>query len=387
MKSYLAYILIFCSFGSAFAQVGIGNPNPEPSSILDLTSFKKGFLVPRMTGQRRKEISGPAHSLMIFDISESMFYYYDSTSSGTGDLKWTSFSPFILRDDSTFSRTVTGGSRTGADTTINFKNVYTHENVRYVGIGTTTPLNTLSVNGNVSIGDTLNTVTAPINGLYIEGQVKMNSSLTVEDTVSASVFKGLGECPVGAIIMWSGDVDASGSPDGWKLCKTGSGSYLDKNGKSHPVPDLSGKFIVGYQAADDIAKITTTKIGALKEKNYGAVRNTGGEVAHSLAELELPSHQHEASGNGATINIITSGTHQHTVSDYRMNESSSSGDYSDGDGTGGHDITRTTTTGEGGHTHAVTSFRGLTGDGDALNNDSHENRPPYYVLAYIIRVK
>lgn len=228
---------------------------------------------------------------------------------------------------------------------------------------------------------------APINGVYIEGQVRMNSSLTVEDTVFASVFKGIGECPVGAIIMWSGGVDATDLPDGWKLCKSGSGSYLDKNGNSHLVPDLSGKFIVGYEETSTLNGITATKVGALKEKNYGAVRNTGGEVAHTLLDIELASHQHEAKGNGANMQIIASGEHTHQYYDYRMNESSNSGDYADGDGTGGHSVERTTIAQTAGHTHSNASFTGLTGNGDNVNDESHENRPPYYVLAYIIRVK
>ena len=364
MKSYLVYILILCSIASSFAQVGINNPNPEPSSILDLKSYDKGFLVPRMTGQRRKNITGSAHSLMVFDLSESMFYYYDSTHTGAGELKWTSFSPFILRDDDTFSRIVTGGSSTGADTTISFKNAYTHENVRYVGIGTTTPLNTLAVNGNLSVGS-VDSI-APINGVYIEGQVKMNSSLTVADTVRASVLVGVGEAPIGGIIMWSGGTADTDLPEGWKLC----------DGRVYgtvTTPDLSGKFIMasGDRKSRTLNANGTTTLGVTSD-TY-AVGNGVGFDYVILKENQMPAHTHTGTTN-------TDGAHNHEFNDYRMNESSNSGDYADGDGTGGSDVLRTTIDGQGAHTHNFTT----NSTGSSL---SHENRPPYYVLAYIMRVK
>ena len=40
--------------------VGIGTSTPNTSSILDITSTDKGFLIPRMTTSQRDAITSPA---------------------------------------------------------------------------------------------------------------------------------------------------------------------------------------------------------------------------------------------------------------------------------------------------------------------------------------
>lgn len=51
---------------STYAQVGINNPNPDTSAVLDVTSTSKGFLPPRMTADQRDNITTPTTGLMIF---------------------------------------------------------------------------------------------------------------------------------------------------------------------------------------------------------------------------------------------------------------------------------------------------------------------------------
>lgn len=48
------------------AQIGIGTKNPHSSSILDVTSTKKGFLPPRLTKEQRDDIDNPATGLMLY---------------------------------------------------------------------------------------------------------------------------------------------------------------------------------------------------------------------------------------------------------------------------------------------------------------------------------
>lgn len=62
------------------SQVGIGNTDPNASSMLDITSTSKGFLAPRMTTAQRLLITTPANSLLVYDTDLKSFYYYDSTS-------------------------------------------------------------------------------------------------------------------------------------------------------------------------------------------------------------------------------------------------------------------------------------------------------------------
>ncbi|MBK7009422.1 MAG: hypothetical protein IPH36_12755 [Saprospiraceae bacterium] len=46
--------------------VGIGNLNPHPSSLLDLTASNKGILIPRMSNTERLAIAAPATGLLVF---------------------------------------------------------------------------------------------------------------------------------------------------------------------------------------------------------------------------------------------------------------------------------------------------------------------------------
>lgn len=59
------------------AQVGIGNSNPDSSSILDITSTSQGLLIPRMTTDERTAITSPAQGLLIYNTTTSSFNFYD----------------------------------------------------------------------------------------------------------------------------------------------------------------------------------------------------------------------------------------------------------------------------------------------------------------------
>ena len=76
--------------------------------------------------------------------------------------------------------------------------------------------------------------------------------------------------PKGAIILWSGPVTAISS--GWALC----------NGQNTP-PDLRGRFIVGY---DD-----STEGVAMK---YNVIGEEGGNNRISLTIENMPKHTHKA---------------------------------------------------------------------------------------------
>jgi hypothetical protein len=80
MKGYniiaIASLLIISEL--AFAQFGIGISTPEVSSVLDISSSSKGLLVPRMTSTERDAISQPAKGLLIFNLTDGGFNYYDS---------------------------------------------------------------------------------------------------------------------------------------------------------------------------------------------------------------------------------------------------------------------------------------------------------------------
>jgi hypothetical protein len=80
-KMRLALLLIFSGLFTlnitAQNNVGIGTAAPDASSILDLSSSSKGFLAPRMTQAQRLAIAAPAAGLLVFDLTDGCYYYYN----------------------------------------------------------------------------------------------------------------------------------------------------------------------------------------------------------------------------------------------------------------------------------------------------------------------
>lgn len=71
-------MISFCVY--AQGGVGINNPTPHASALLDLTSTNKGLLTPRMTTAQRTAIASPASGLLVFDTTVNSFYYYNGTA-------------------------------------------------------------------------------------------------------------------------------------------------------------------------------------------------------------------------------------------------------------------------------------------------------------------
>ncbi len=82
MKNIFSALLVvfFALIANAQDNVGIGNLNPHPSAILDLTATDKGLLVPRMDSLQRNAIATPANGLVVYDNSYGCFYYYKSNT-------------------------------------------------------------------------------------------------------------------------------------------------------------------------------------------------------------------------------------------------------------------------------------------------------------------
>jgi microcystin-dependent protein len=159
-----------------------------------------------------------------------------------------------------------------------------------------------------------------------------------------------GVVPKGGIIMWSGLV--TNIPKGWALC---DGSVAGR-------PDLRDRFIVGSG--------NTYTQGAF-----------GGSNTKTLAPNNMPAHSHTA-----TI-AATTGTHTHTYIDVVPNTvqgTFTTNDFEEDQGGASYQVqgsntTKTTNTGTGAHSHAVTVS--TEGSGAAF-----DIRPPYYALAFIIKL-
>lgn len=73
-------LILFLSFNiKIMSQVGIGTITPDPSSMLDIQSTTKGFLAPRMTTVEKNAIASPTEGLMVFDMDEGSFNYFNGS--------------------------------------------------------------------------------------------------------------------------------------------------------------------------------------------------------------------------------------------------------------------------------------------------------------------
>jgi microcystin-dependent protein len=153
-------------------------------------------------------------------------------------------------------------------------------------------------------------------------------------------FESVQTEPVGTIKMWPGVV----APDGYLLCQGQTlvvADYPELAAVLLPaypapaglflLPNLAGKFIVGYDVNDS---------------DYNAIKKTGGEKTHLLTESEMPAHSHNVQLYAGTTGDITQNHVSASVSTDSGNKTS------------------------------------VTGGGQP-----HENRPPYHTLAYIIKAR
>jgi microcystin-dependent protein len=160
----------------------------------------------------------------------------------------------------------------------------------------------------------------------------------------------------GIIAIWSGSVATI--PVGWLLCDGTSGTI-----------DLRDKFIVGAGS--------TYAVGA-----------TGGVNVVTLTQAQMPAHDH-------SISILTdsAGLHTHTINDtghahnvtvpnnFIGNFGGSGGSSDRPFGNTGSSLAGYAPTSAGAHTHSVSGTTAANGGGT-----SHENRPPYYALCYIVKI-
>jgi hypothetical protein len=83
---YQTLLLTLFSISISYSQgVAINEEDKEanPSAILDISSNKKGVLIPRMTEVQRNAIASPAEGLMIYQTDGDKGFYY-----WTADLNW-----------------------------------------------------------------------------------------------------------------------------------------------------------------------------------------------------------------------------------------------------------------------------------------------------------
>lgn len=213
--------------------------------------------------------------------------------------------------------------------------------------------------------------------------------------VNASILYAV---PAGIITLWSGAI--ASVPIGWSLCNGASGT-----------PDLRDRFVVGAG--------TTYAVGA-----------TGGANTVTLDATMIPAHTHSLTASGTTA---ASGDHTHTFSGTSSGQSATHSHTaivsdpghthavpnaaffntgtplaasSGGSNLGINNSTNSATTGitvsngnaSADHTHTYsgttsaistthTHTVSVTGTSGSIGGGlAHENRPPYYALAWIMKL-
>jgi len=296
-----------------------------------------------------------------------------ATGTSTGDLLWGRTYNIYTDENGFFNQEVSDslGSRTDDDPGLKLDTVFCNNGAGtvYLGLkvkdsaGEITPRQRLfavpyagrATSANNLIGDshsvdgTLNlagtNATLSSSGLVLQASsISTIGDLTAENltakgalsadniTFTGKVTDAAGSevipVPVGGVIMWT----KTELPDDehWAIC---DGST--KNGIK--TPDLRGRFIVGVDDSD-----------------YG-LNATGGEKTHQLTTEEMPKHEHKL--KNAEGGKSLKGGNDGWYNDYMRQDS-----YDDA---------------------WHTDYPTLTAGGDK----AHENRPPYYALYYIMRVK
>jgi len=258
--------------------------------------------------------------------------------------------------------------------------------------------------GGGSVSSEIDTVTLDISNTGVTGGTYANpDSITVNNqgqiTAITAGSAPADAIPPGVIVMWSGST--SNVPSGWVLC---DGTTYSTDGSPVSVPDLRGMFIVGsggdYTTGD-----------------------TGGEESVTLSVNELPSHSHTVDSHQHNIGSHTHniGNHSHNVSGSGSSSTVGAGShthtydaYGDGGSTwrpavrfdGGGGVSYNTGS-VGNHSHnfsvSISGSTNDTGPGQTGNASGasgtaspgtnsiggsvgHENRPPYYALAYIYKL-
>jgi microcystin-dependent protein len=348
-------MLLAASTLSATAQVGINTTAPDSSALLDVrysgAGSAVGVLLPHLNAaQRAAKKTAVSNGMLVFDRTEKQLYYFDGNM---GD--WVAANPVVsVHNENGFGdirpqnaavngKNMSLGLPTNEKATAKLDvngNTRIRENLKVDGsdtvAGNAVVRQNLQVGGNgnfaanvkVAGTDSVNHLVA--NSSVVNGNSEVTGNATIAGTLTANALVGYGAIPIGGIIMWSGTIP----PDGWALC---NGQPMN----GHTTPNLQGRFIVGYSSSD---------------ADYSNIGNTGGEKMHTLTIAEMPSHNH---GSGATKGgkfVLAGGTSKVDSGSTNRGLDEDSREY----------VNSTASTGGGG---------------------AHENRPPYYVLAFIMRVQ
>ncbi|MCG8319176.1 MAG: hypothetical protein MI921_06715 [Cytophagales bacterium] len=359
MKKIVLFIFILSSWrvhGQVFIGSTPGTPEDWASLQLERSPVLRGFVpsggdeawILRLRDSHNlTNITSPnLGGLLLYNTGASYFNFWDQNAR-----RYRILNPWVT------SWLDQSGVATGDVT-------YFHQtNNPKVGIGTASPENTLEIAGKVLIGQNYSTdnTVAPDNGLRVEGEIQ-----------------GIGMTPPGGVIMFHGETSGvfdgsgkgvAGTPyEGWAICNGQNGT-----------PDLRGRFIVGVGRNEDPAYAGNTTY---------LMGGTGGEEKHTLTQPEMPAHNHNHPSMVNNTDPRSEGSTQVISHSHGLNYAGVSFNTT-GSSEGilvSEDRRENLLTTRGlpaiRATSAALAFTITSNGGD----QPHENRPPYYALAYIMRL-
>jgi len=374
-KSVLISIAFYATILTSSAQVGIGTI-PNPNSILDLTnSSEKWLILPKPTAD-------PSGNALFLNTEASLFYYnsklYFSDSSGLAGLntltpwKWNgnatgfisslpgnpvgiglvpavpSFLLSVAHIGEILAASGGNASIMVGDPSANHLLIDNNEIMAKTGSTTAGVLKLQEEEGIVQIrGAGANTTSTILN---VNGSIDASGTGTIKQN-------GFDLLPRGAIIMWSG----STIPAGWALCDGGLYTPMDGSAPFN-TPNLLDRFIVGA----DLAGGTGPAVGSY------ALATTGGSISNAHTHDIDPPSSASTSGGSHTHTGTTAGPSGYA------DKCSCAGSSASADSGHTHAFT---TDAAGDHTHVtdITNF-------NSGNASVTENRPPYFALAYIMKL-
>ena len=163
-----------------------------------------------------------------------------------------------------------------------------------------------------------------------------------------------GSIPSGVIVMWSGT--SSNIPAGWLLCDGSNGT-----------PDLRDRFIVGagnQYSRGDIGGSNSVTLTTAQMPNHSHSANSSGSWNIQNIRLKNPNYIPQMKAysflNGSSLSYGTTGSKNIL-------------DFIETDSSGGAQVT-------GSCSVSISTTISSSGSGN-----SHENRPPYYALCFIMK--
>ena len=196
-------------------------------------------------------------------------------------------------------------------------------------------------------------------GLEIPGNLTVTGTINSTGNINSSgTFTGIGTAPIGSIIMWAGNRVTL--PSNWKFC----------DGNTHngiTTPNLVGKFILGANAHQDGATITSDTFNSRAYNGWNLYSTIDGSytITGGSKDAIVVSHGHGVSDPG----------HYH-----QQSSNSHGGDYGGSWYRSRRDDGYYTAPL---YTESKTTGISINTEGSSGTN---QNLPPYYALAYIMRI-